>query len=1117
MGALTSLTQLYLHDNQLSGPIPAALGTLTNLQHLWLQRNALTGAIPAELGDLTLLQQLDLTENQLRDPIPAELGALTLLQNLHLGFNQLSGPIPAALGGEGAAELGGLMNLKNLLLHDNQLTGTIPTWLGALTKLEQLYLRENQLRGSIPTELGDLMNLQYLWLNDNQLTGTIPTQLGDLTSLEQLYLHRNQLSGSIPAELGTLTNLTTLWLNGNDLTGPIPNGLQELTAMQDLDFSFNSRLSGTIPTGWGSPNLPNLAYLYLRFTGLSGPIPTGLGTLTNLAELHLAATDWTETIPQALLTKQTNGTLSLWTNRRPTPPAVADQEAVVGHAYQYTVPFSDRDGDSLLFRASQAGDGSALPGWLAFDEQTGTLSGTPPTVGEVVEVHVTATDEDRLSAGDIPCDPDREPFTTEVNPPPLCATVTFELTVVAAPKVLLNLTATPISEDGTDSITVAASTVVTASLDRPSSAPTTVTVTAPADYVTLGSNQTMTIPANGLNVVGNLVTLTAVDNNIHGPARKTVQVSGTTNNRLVANPDPVDLEIVDDDVAPTVELVLTPQQISEPGEVSTVTARLSHPSSEVTTVVVSAAAVSPAVAGDFELSTNPTLTIAARATASTGGVTLTAVNNETDAPNKQVTVSGTATNNYGAGNPASQLLLITDDEGPPSVTLTLMPTSISEDGSESSTLTVTLSHPSSEATTVTVSADPAADVTPSSPMLTILAGEREGTVTLTAVDNDIDGPETQTVTVSAMATNAQGVTNPTTTPTLTIEDDDNPPEVTVVLSENAIEESGVENNVTVTATLDRESSQQIVVTVATASAYTLSAPRTLTIPAGKTKSEGNTVTLTAVDNDIDADNAEVMVGGTTNPSGLTVNAAALTIRDDDTRGVTVSTNTLSIREGNTATYTVVLTSKPTAPVTIAVASDDAAVEVQTTSLTFAPSDWQTLKPVTLEAANDQVQNVPPETATITHMVSGGDYAGESAADVDVTVTDDESPSTAVALRVNPAAVSEDAGSRAVTVTGELNGAPRSDPTVVTVTVTAGTATAGTDFSVSTVSLLTILQGEPSGTATFTLTPVNDTIDEPDETVTVGGSTTTVGLAVTEATLTIEDNDAAPTVDAGTVG
>ena len=167
--------------------------------------------------------------------------------------------------------------------------------------------------------------------------------------------------------------------------------------------------------------------------------------------------------------------------------------------------------------------------------------------------------------------------------------------------------------------------------------------------------------------------------------------------------------------------------------------------------------------------------------------------------------------------------------------------------------------------------------------------------------------------------------------------------------------------------------------------------------------------------------------------------------------------------------------------------------------------------MTVDAANDEVENNPPKTATITHTVSGGDYAGVSAASVAVTVTDDESPSTTVTLSVSPAAVREGAGNRTVTVTGELNGEPRSAATVVTVSVTAGTAAAGTDFSVSPVPTLTIAEGQPSGTMTFALTPVNDTIGEPDETVTVGGSTT-VGLAVTEATLTIEDNDGPPAVE-----
>ena len=44
-------------------------------------------------------------------------------------------------------------------------------------------------------------------------------------------------------------------------------------------------------------------------------------------------------------------------------------------------------------------------------------------------VKVTATDEDTLPAGAIPCDPDRDEADDEVNPPPLCASTIVTLRV----------------------------------------------------------------------------------------------------------------------------------------------------------------------------------------------------------------------------------------------------------------------------------------------------------------------------------------------------------------------------------------------------------------------------------------------------------------------------------------------------------------------------------------------------------------------------------------------------------------------------------------------------------------------------------------------------------------
>ena len=565
------------------------------------------------------------------------------------------------------------------------------------------------------------------------------------------------------------------------------------------------------------------------------------------------------------------------------------------------------------------------------------------------------------------------------------------------------------------------------------------------------------------------VTLTAKDNNVDAPD-KTVQVSGTTNNRLVAGPDPVNLEITDDDPAPEVTLVLSPGQIDENNKTSTVMATLNHPSSEATTVQVSAVAVHPAVAGDFTLSPNTTLAIPAGQTTSSGtAVTLTSVKNDTDAPNKQVTVSGRASNNHDiAGDPADATLSITDDDPPPTVTLTLSDDSIDESGVDNSVaITVKLSHPSSKDTEVTVTADPADAVTLIPNPLTIRAGDTEGTVTVTAENNEVDGPERKTVTISADAENDLEVIDPAAK-TLTIEDDDNPPEVTVVLSENAIDESGVDNNVTVTATLDRESSEQIVVTVDTASAYTLSAPRTLTIPAGETASTGTPVTLTAVDNDIDADDAEIMVGGTASPR-LDVNQAELTIRDDDARGVTVSPTELTVIEGSSDpfTYTVVLDSEPTDTVTVTVEKAsglDADVRVSPSSLTFRANNWDDEQMVRVSAGEDS--DADDDTATITHTVStvsGGDYEGETADDVRVTVEDDEAEATAVTLSVNRD-VPESSTGTVVRVTGTLNGAPKQYETVVRVTVTADTADLD-DFTAVSPFDLTIALGQERGRRT----------------------------------------------------
>ena len=109
-------------------------------------------------------------------------------------------------------------------------------------------------------------------------------------------------------------------------------------------------------------------------------------------------------------------------------------------------------------------------------------------------------------------------------------------------------------------------------------------------------------------------------------------------------------------------------------------------------------------------------------------------------------------------------------------------------------------------------------------------------------------------------------------------------------------------------------------------------------------------------------------------------------------GITVSpTGGLATSEaGGTGEFTVVLSSQPTANVTIGLSSSDTGEgTVAPTSLTFTGANWSTAQTVTITGVNDALDDGPQSYTIVTAPAASADasYNGVNPADVSVTNTD----------------------------------------------------------------------------------------------------------------------------------
>ena len=731
----------------------------------------------------------------------------------------------------------------------------------------------------------------------------------------------------------------------------------------------------------------------------------------------------------------------------------------------------------------------------------------------------------------------------------------------ATPTATLTLTPTSVKESSsTASETVS---TVTASLSAATWEDVTVTVSvANGSPVTVSTNKVLTI-AKGRTASTGTVTLTAVDNAVDA-ADASVTVSGTASGASVANPQAVTLTITDDDGRGITvsETKLTLAEADNAGTSGTEEHKATYtvaldtqPTGTVTVTVASGdekvARVSPA-----------TLTFTAQSYAAQT-VTVTAVADALDNANGKRTTTITHTvsapgTDYASVSAASVDIEVTDDDvaSTGAITLVANPDTLAESAS-ATTVTVTATLPGSVArdtdtviaVTVGDSADAATEGTDYGTVedftLTVAAGSLTGTKTfsLDPTQDTLDEGTGETLTVTG-TTAVSGLTVGSDEITLT--DDDDAPELSVDAPSVTEGADGSTATLTFTVTLNAASGREVTVayadrgsgTATSGTDYTAITSGTLTFAAGETS---KTVAVTVTGDNLDEGNETVVLrlssasNATLSGGNATLDATG-TITDDDGRGITVSETKLTLAEAdnagtqsteeNKATYTVGLDTQPTGTVTVTVASGATGVAtVSPATLTFTAQSYAA-QTVTVTAVADALANANDKrTTTITHTVSapGTDYASESAASVDIEVTDDDVASTgAVTLVANPDTLAESASATTVTVTATVPGSvARDTDTVIAVVVGAGTdaATEGTDYGTVDGFTLTVDAGSLTGTKTFTLTPTQDTLDEgTGETLSVTGTTAVSGLTVGSDEITITDDDAAPvlSVDAPSV-
>ncbi len=233
--------------------------------------------------------------------------------------------------------------------------------------------------------------------------------------------------------------------------------------------------------------------------------------------------------------------------------------------------------------------------------------------------------------------------------------------------------------------------------------------------------------------------------------------------------------------------------------------------------------------------------------------------------------------------------------------------------------------------------------------------------------------------------------------------DDDLPDITVRFG-SAAYQAGEGDTVDVVLELSAQPEREVIIPITATKQGDISDLDFGTIPATVTfnaTEERKTITFRALEDDEDEENESVRLDLGTLPTQVgsgTQTTTLVTIIDNDTAKVDVSETSLTVPEGGPRTYDVVLETKPSHDVTVAITvTGDSDITTDRPSLTFTRDNWHEEQPVTVEAAHDD--DSANDSATITHLASSTDanYQGRPGGSVAITATDDDDPGSPSAL------------------------------------------------------------------------------------------------------------------------